>query len=289
MVFLMSLPGFAPKKPDSALILLGHGSTVNPDSSAPTLLHADEIRRRGAFAEVACAFWKEEPSFRQVLDMVESPEVYIVPNFISEGYFTQKIIPRELGLEGPVTRLPARPGMPARTLKYCDPAGSHPRMTELLLHRAREVAPGIEPAEASLVIAGHGTSLNENSGLAVKEQVARIAARGEYAEVTGMFMEEEPFITDWQKLTRAPNVIVVPFFVSDGLHSYQDIPLLLGIETEPGPAASRAEVFRRNPYLIGERRLFYSSAIGADPLFSGVLLDQVSHFDAQHPQLSSAA
>jgi sirohydrochlorin cobaltochelatase len=286
----MSLPSL--RKPDSALILLGHGSTVNPDSSAPTVLHADEIKRRGLFGEVVCAFWKEEPSFRQVLHMVESPEIYIVPNFISEGYFTQKIIPRELGLDGSITHLPAQPGLPARTLKYCDPVGNHPGMTELLLHRAREVAPGIDPREASLVIVGHGTSLNENSGLAVKEQVARILARNQYAEVLGMFMEEEPFVTDWQKQTVSPNVIVVPFFVSDGLHSYQDIPVLLGIENEPGAAASRTEVFRRNPYRIGGRSLYYSSAIGADPLFAGVILDQVLQFDAQHsqhPHLPSAA
>jgi sirohydrochlorin cobaltochelatase len=272
------------KKPDRALVLLGHGSTVNPDSSAPTLLHADEIKRRGLFAEVACAFWKEEPSYRQVLDMVESPEVYIVPNFISEGYFTQKIIPRELGLAGSVTHLPPRPGLPARTLKYCEPVGNHPYMTELLLHRARETAPGIDPARASLVIVGHGTSLNENSGLAVKEQVARIQARGEYAEVLGMFMEEDPFVTDWQTQTASPDVIVVPFFVSDGLHSYQDIPVLLGIAAETGAALSAsagAEVFRRNPYSIGGRRLYYSSAIGTDPLFAGVILEQVQRFDAR--------
>lgn len=294
MVPCMVFPGMAPApifhKPDSALILLGHGSTVNPDSSAPTFLHADEIRRRGIFGEVACAFWKEEPGFRQVLYMVESPEVYIVPNFISEGYFTQRIIPRELGLRGPVTRLEPQPGLPARTLKYCEPAGNHPRMTDLLLHRAREAAPGVEPRQASLVIVGHGTSLNENSGLAVKEQVARIRDRGEYAEVLGMFMEEAPFVTDWRTQTVSPHVIVVPFFVSDGLHSYQDIPVLLGIQSEPGVAASRAEVFRRNPYTIGGRRLYYSGAVGADPLFADVLLDQVLRFDAtQHPQLSSAA
>jgi sirohydrochlorin cobaltochelatase len=279
-------------KPGSALVLLGHGSTVNPDSSAPTLLHADEIKRRGLFAEVVCAFWKEEPSYRQVLDMIESPEIYIVPNFISEGYFTQKIIPRELGLDGSITNLPPRPGLPARTLKYCDPVGNHPYMTQLLLHRARAVAPTVDPSHASLVIVGHGTSLNENSGLAVKEQVARIQALHQYEEVFGMFMEEDPFVTDWQKQTSSPDVIVVPFFVSDGLHSYQDIPVLLGIEHEPGAAlsgaggvgsAGNAEVFRRNPYSIGGRRLYYSSAIGTDPLFSGVILEQVLRFDAQHP------
>src|SRR2546425_11790866 len=46
----------------AALLIVGHGSTVNPDSSAPTLAHASEIRRRKLFAEVGCAFWKDEPS-----------------------------------------------------------------------------------------------------------------------------------------------------------------------------------------------------------------------------------
>ena len=74
----------------------------------------------------------------------------------------------------------------------------------------------------------------------------------------------------------------MPFFVSDGLHSYQDIPVLLGIEAEPGAAASSAEVFRRNPYEIGGRQLYYSSAIGTEPLFAQIVLDQVRRFDAQH-------
>jgi len=33
---------FAPK-PDSALLIVGHGSTENPDSSTPYFDHADEI------------------------------------------------------------------------------------------------------------------------------------------------------------------------------------------------------------------------------------------------------
>src|ERR1700712_5654242 len=104
-------------RPHSALVIVGHGSTVNPDSSAPTLDHAEEIVRRGVFGEVQCAFWKEEPSLRQGLAMVEAEEVYVVPNFTSEGYFTRTIIPRELELAGPLT---VRDG---RTIRYCEPVG----------------------------------------------------------------------------------------------------------------------------------------------------------------------
>lgn len=85
---------------DSALVLIGHGSTLNPDSSTPTQAHARVIRERGIFHEVHSCFWKEEPSLREVLRMVESETVYAVPVFISEGYFTRVVIPRELELTG---------------------------------------------------------------------------------------------------------------------------------------------------------------------------------------------
>ena len=247
------------KKPDSALIIIGHGSTENPDSSAPTFEHADEIRRRGIFAEVACAFWKEEPSLREVHRMVDSQEVYVVPNFISEGYFTREVIPRELGLHGATTEVNGK------TVHYCDPVGIHESMTKLILHRAEEVAEGARPEDTSLFIVGHGTKLNAKSTDAIKAQVALIAEGGHgYAEVLEAYMEEAPFIAKWDELAKSPNVVVVPFFIADGLHSYQDIPVMLGIERELTAAASEREVFRENPYHLRARTLFYSSAVGTD-------------------------
>lgn len=252
----------------AALVLVGHGSTINPDSSAPTHDHARTIRAGGRFREVHACFWKEDPSLREILRQVESEEIFIVPNFISEGYFTRTVIPRELELTGPLTR---RGG---RTLKYCLPVGSHPGMTKALLHRASETAAGVPPSETSLIIVGHGTGLHDNSAAAARDQAARITALEEYAEVLSAYMEESPRIADWDRLSHQPNVVVIPFFIADGLHSYEDIPVLLGIEKTGGVAASRADVFRRNPYLLRGRRLYYGSAIGTGPAIADMIIDQ---------------
>lgn len=261
----------------AGLIIVGHGSTVNPDSSAPTHLHADEIRRRGLFREVACCFWKEEPGMREVYEMMDSDVIYIVPNFISEGYFCQQVLPRELRIDGPVTR------RGSKMVHYCDPVGIHPNMTHLLLQRADEVAPGVPRDRTSLVIVGHGTNLNENSRKVIEAQVALIrSGHHGFAEVVDAYMEEQPFVADWHKLTTAPNVVIVPFFIADGLHSFQDIPVLLGMRAEAGAALSELGVFHQNPHELQGRLLHYSGAIGTESRMADVILDQVHDFDAKH-------
>lgn len=268
---------FTPK-PHAALLIVGHGSTENPDSSTPYFDHAHEIRKRGLFAEVHCCFWKEEPSMREALYMIDADEIYVVPDFISEGYFTQEVIPRELELTGPTTHVHGK------TIHYCDPVGIHPSMTSLILRRTAEVAPNIPAEESTLFIVGHGTSLNQNSTKAIKDQVELIKTLPDchFADVHDTYMEEPPFIADWAKMTQTPNAIVVPFFIADGLHSYQDIPVMLGFEKDEGLAASQKEVFRRNPYHLQEKTLYYSAAIGTDPLIADVILDQISTFDSKN-------
>jgi len=269
-------------KRNAALLIVAHGSTVNPDSSAPTLAHAVEIRRRKIFADVGCAFWKEEPSLRDALFLFDPEvirEVCVVPNFISEGYFTQTVVPRELELNGQMTKRTN-----GQVWKYCEPVGNHPMMTKLLLKRAREVAPDAAPAETSLLIVAHGTDLNENSAVAAKREAEKIRALGKYANVLNAYMEEAPLVSDWWKLTKTRHVVVVPFFISDGLHSYEDIPILLGIAVAAGvdcgrpgsapPTTAHGEIFRRNPYRIGDRNLFYAPSIGTDPGVADIILEQ---------------
>jgi sirohydrochlorin cobaltochelatase len=262
-------------KSDAALLIVAHGSTVNPDSSAPTLAHAAEIRRRKIFGHVECAFWKEEPSLRDALFLFDPEsirEVYVVPNFISEGYFTQTVVPRELELNGRLTKRGN-----GQIWRYCEPVGNHPLMTELLLKRAREIAPGADRADTSLLIVAHGTDLNENSAVAAKREADKIRALKKYASVLNVYMEEPPLVSNWRELTKTSNVIVVPFFISDGLHSYEDIPVLLGIANggpRGGSRAKRADVFRRNPYTINNRSLFYAPSIGTDPGFADIVLEQ---------------
>ena len=272
---------------DAALVLVGHGSTLNAESSAPTYQHADELRRRGQFAQVQECFWKLEPGITGVLRGVCAPRVFIVPLFISEGYFTEEVIPRELGLtiqnsKFKIQNFPLVQQRGKQTLHYCGPIGTHKSMTEVLLARAREIVEKFpfprapKPKVTVLFIAGHGTGNNENSRKAIERQVEIIRGRNIYAEVHPVFMEEEPRIGDCYAMTSAKHVVVVPFFISDGLHSFEDIPMMLGESDRiVRERLKSGKPIWRNPTEKHGKLVWYSSSVGSEPSIVEVILERV--------------
>lgn len=268
---------------DATLVLVGHGSTLNAESAAPTYQHADELRRRNLFAQVTECFWKLEPSIGGVLRGVFAPRIFVVPLFISDGYFTEEVIPRELGLCAKGAQDFARTQRRgAQILHYCGPVGTHDSMTAVLLARAREIVQqhpfprSPSPEETTLFIAGHGTGNNENSRKAIERQVELIRGQNLYAAVHPIFMEEEPRIADCYSLAQTKNIVIVPFFISDGLHSYEEIPVMLG---EPARVVQEryqsGQPTWRNPTEKQGRRVWYSASIGSEPHIADVILDRV--------------
>lgn len=263
---------------DAALIVLGHGSTKNEQSSAPVYQHAKELRGRNLFAEVREAFWKQEPQIKNVLASISTARAFIVPLFISEGYFSTDIIPRELGFAPGQSMLETRQS----TLIYCAPVGTHDRMISVLITRATEVTSKFpfprapRPGETTLFIVGHGTDQNENSRKAIEQQVALAQATNEYAAVHAAFLEEQPRIEKCYEIAKTRNIIIVPFFISDGMHTQEDIPVLLG---EPKRLVeerlAKGQPTWRNPTERNEKLVWYAEAVGTEPRVADVILERV--------------
>jgi sirohydrochlorin cobaltochelatase len=263
---------------DAALVVLGHGSTKNVESAAPVFQHTAELERRNIFAEVRPAFWKQDPQIKNVLAGLSAPRIFIAPLFISEGYFTTDVMPKALGF-APGRCILETSG---RKLFFCLPVGTHDSITAVLLARAREVVARFpfprapKPTETALVIAGHGTEQNENSRRAIERQAELIRATGEYAEVHAVFLEEEPRIEAGLARVRTGNVVVVPLFISDGMHTQEDIPVLLGA---PKHIVKRrldaGQPAWRNPSEHDGKLIWYAAAIGTEPKLADVILERV--------------
>ena len=242
-----------------ALVIVGHGSHLNEDSSLPVYEHAARIRKTSEYDEVVECFWKEEPSMRHVLDMVESDEVYVVPAFISEGYFTQQVVPRELGLEGPVTR------KGSKTVRYAGPLGTFEGMADVILERAEDLLRGkeIPPGRRALVLLGHGTDLNKNSGGVIYLNAERIRGRGLYDFVEVGFLDQDPGIGEVVENAPAENIILIPVFIAEGWHTRETIPEDLGLSGEVTVVKA--------PSKGGGRTVFYGAPVGTHPSMANLI------------------
>ena len=268
---------------DAVLVVLGHGTELNENSAAPVFQHSAELRRRKIFAGVREAFWKQEPQIKNVLAAVFAPRIFIAPLFISEGWFARKVIPRELGFEDtpPMSHF-AKCDNRHASLFYCNPVGTHDSMTKVILSRAAEVVKQFpfprapKNSETTLFIAGHGTEKNENSRQAIERQVELIRAMKIYADVRAIFLEENPRIDECYSLAQTKNMIVVPFFISDGLHTQEDIPVLLGeAKRIVGQRIAAGQPAWRNPTEKNGKLVWYSPAVGTEPHMADVILERV--------------
>jgi sirohydrochlorin cobaltochelatase len=165
---------------------------------------------------------------------------------------------------------------------YCKPIGSHDSMTKVILSRAKEIVKKFpfprapKNSDITLFVAGHGTEKNENSRKAIERQAELIRKLKIYAGVHAIFLEESPRIADCYQIAQTKNLVIVPFFISDGLHSVEDIPVFLGEpERIVKERLAAGQPAWRNPTEKNGKLVWYSSAVGSEPGMADVILERV--------------
>jgi sirohydrochlorin cobaltochelatase len=238
-----------------ALLLVGHGSALGPDAGAPIRAHGARIRDRQLFDEVHVAFVKEEPLLPGAVARCASAEVFVVPMFLAEGYYTRQVVPRALGLTGRTTRLGDQ------EVHYCPAVGTHPGMRHLVLQRARRVLDlaGVRAADSALVIIGHGTERDPASGETAYRLTERLAMGYGFSEVVCGFLDQEPGIRGVVDRLASRLAVLVPFFIAAGMHTRETIPQLLALS---GPRTDRAG-----------KVLWYTPPVGTLPAIARVAVD----------------
>lgn len=266
---------------DAALVVLGHGSTLHSEAGATVFQHATELRRRRCFAEVREGFWKQQPRVTEIMPSFTTPRVFVAPLFAAEGHFSEVVMPQALGFSGQ--------GIKGRLLRrqtqmwvFCKPVGTHALITDVVSARGREVVQAFpfphKPAEqeTTLFIAGHGTEQNENSRKAVEHQVELLRAQGTHADVKALFLDEEPRIGECYQLAQTRNIVVVPFFLSNGMHVSEDIPRLLGeTERELRRRLDQGKAPWRNPTERHGKLVWYAETIGTAPAIADIIMQRV--------------
>jgi len=242
------------KSTESTLLILGHGSSKHPDSSASVRRHTEILAQTGCFADVRCAFLKESPFIDDCLDGLEHREIMIVPDFLAEGYFTRKVIPAKLALQAAWGNCHITP-----------PVGSHPMMGELLQEAAQALLGEWGKDETSLLVVGHGSGKNPCSKQTLLHHLGELRARESWGQVADLWLEEAPVVADWQQVAKHKQVIVVPYLLNDGQHGGWDIPADLGIAANVKPQQFTHE--------LGNHQLRLAPALGTSIRFADAIAE----------------
>jgi sirohydrochlorin cobaltochelatase len=239
----------------TALILAGHGSHISPETAGIVWEQVDKLRALGVADEVTAAFWKETPSFHSVIDTLAAEDVTILPLFTAQGYFTQTVIPAEMGLTGRVTR---RDG---RTIRYAPTLSEHPYLARIVRSRVTDALArsGADASEVAVAIIGHGTRRSAESRRATQEQAE--AVRDLAAETLAVYLDDSPSIPDIFRLTDRPVILAVPFFLALGSHTTIDVPAELGLA--PGETAGQ----------VHGRAVYYTLPVGVGSDLDAAVLE----------------
>lgn len=222
--------------PRTALILAGHGSHISPETAAIVWQQVDKLRQRHAADEITAAFWKEAPSFHQVIGTLTADDITIVPLFTAQGYFTQTVIPAEMLLSSALTE------HDGRTIRYGKTLSEHPYLSRIVRQRITDAMRehGAEREKTAVVLIGHGTRRNPESRSATRAQAEQVQDMAR--ETLAVFLDDTPAIPDIYTLTSAPTIIAVPFFLALGSHTTIDVPGELGLP----PGATHAHINGRD-------------------------------------------
>lgn len=135
----------------------------------------------------------------------------VFPHFMADGWFVRSETPRRLADAG------------VGEVRMTAPLGLDPGLPALGARLARQAAAdvGIDPATATLVVAGHGSGKSRKPAEATREFAAVLAETAGFASVVTGFIEEPPFLGD---LDPKGPAVCLPFFATNGGHTTGDIP-----------------------------------------------------------------
>jgi sirohydrochlorin cobaltochelatase len=234
----------------TALVLAGHGSHISPETAGLVWQHVDALRAMNIADEITAAFWKEMPSFHTVFASLEATDITLVPLFTAQGYFTQTVIPTEMGLTDTITR---RDG---RTIRYARTLSEHPYLGEVVKQRIEQAMYllGTSHEQTAVALVGHSTKRNPESRKATEAQAEVVRQSGAASEVVALYLDDTPAIADVYRMTSAPNLIVVPYFLANGSHTTIDVPRELGFD---GHDLNKTTT-------INNRTVYYTQPVGVE-------------------------
>ncbi len=190
------------------LLLVGREAS---DGRATYEAHADRLANRAGVDEVSVATYVDEPirELREQFREMSGDRVYAVPMCAAHDHHTLDGVPAALSyIDGEV--------------RYCEPPGSSPLVTELLVDRGSALVD--DPSSASLIVVAFGSSSTPYHRQAVEYHTARIRDRDVFGQVLPSYLLQNPAVECVRYNVSEPAAVAVPLFLAPSAATEERIP-----------------------------------------------------------------
>ncbi len=239
-----------------SLLIIGHGSSSSNAAEDAVRKHVETLRLSNRFWQVSSHFLMQGDTAPEIPE----GEVFLLPFFMSDGYFVNTKIPEVFDLKD------FKSETESRKLYQCAAIGEDPELSVILLEMAMDRVKAIEfdPMDTHILLIAHGSEKNDASYKAASMQKDSLSFRNVFKSVEVAFLEQEPKIsTVLQRIGKTgERVICLGLFASDGPHASQDVPAEINdwIENQPS----------------GNLQVFYEGPVGKRPEIVKLIQDSVS-------------
>ena len=211
-----------------SLLIIGHGSTISDAAHEAALQHAVTLRQSNRYGVIDVCF------LTRAAEIPELPpgEIFLLPLFMSDGYFVATRIPEVFGLVNG-QRLEED-----RQLYLCDALGVDPELSDIIADMGVSICRknGYNPKETHLLLVAHGSEKSSASAEATRLQQRAVERKQLFAGISSAYLNEPPFLEDGVTDTAVAGrpIILVGLFAAEGPHAAEDVPNALKKWAERG-------------------------------------------------------
>lgn len=191
-----------------SLLLIGR-DTRNAREVLET--HAERLRRRALVDAVEVATYESEPvrELRARFEELTADAVYAVPMCTAHTHET-------------IDDIPAALSSVAGDVRYCEPLGRSPAVTEVIEERGADLVPPSD--DVSLILVGFGSSSKPYHRQTIDYHASRLREQSAYGEVLTCYLLQNPTVECVRYNTATARSVAVPLFLARSEATESRIP-----------------------------------------------------------------
>lgn len=207
------------------LMLAAHGAGDASPANEALLRMSAAVQAGLPSFDVVIGFNLGSPGYADILTQHAERQIVIVPVMISDGYFRNVVLPRAISEANlAIEREPL----------ITTPVGTHPKMCVLLQDQIVDAFSLISNDQAPVIVVGHGTRRNPNSSQSTYRACDYLKRKRLSPAIEAAFLDEDPLLETVALNYASSDLVVAPFLLGGGGHTFEDIPDRIGVRLSEG-------------------------------------------------------